>query len=409
VTRDLEALRARIQAIAAREILPPPSRGRVGEGVLPVHRGPRLPSGCTWEETPFGPVAVRPGWEHWQDSALPPDAIARCVALAATDLARPLFLDTETTGLSGGTGTVPFLVGLAWPHDGGLQVAQYFLHELDQERALLWAIGERLHRSGVLVTYNGRCFDWPLLQTRLVLARAAASWPTLPHLDLLAMVRRLFRPRLPDCTLRTVEVGVLAVERGEDLPGALIPSRYFAWLRGAPAAIVDAVFAHNRQDVVSLAVLMSRLDRVLDGREELPSSDRLARARYLEACGFPTEAMAGYRRLWDEERGLPKGAAGLRLARLLRRTGRWPEAREILECCWATQTYPYPAAIELAKLLEHQARDLLAARRLVGDAQNLLRMAAVPDARWASDLERRRTRLDRRLGWEREGELALTG
>ncbi|TMD14489.1 MAG: hypothetical protein E6J00_05440, partial [Chloroflexi bacterium] len=192
VTRDLEALRARIQAIAARPSLRPMS-GPGPRGSQGSSAGLRLPRGCVLEETPFGPVAVRRrsaypsmgegGLGVSRSSSPSPltgeggvgvsrslEAISRCMAISVEALARPLYLDTETTGLSGGTGTVPFMVGLAWPQDGDLEVAQYFLCDLDQERALLWAVGQRLDRCGVLVTYNGRSFDWPLLQTRLVMA-----------------------------------------------------------------------------------------------------------------------------------------------------------------------------------------------------------------------------------------------
>jgi uncharacterized protein YprB with RNaseH-like and TPR domain len=413
VNRDLEALRARIQAIASGSVRasrgapagPPPSRGR--EACLEA----RLPSGCIVEETPWGRIAVRRDRQGLPESqARAAAAISRCMAIGVEELAHPLYLDTETTGLSGGTGTVPFMVGLAWPRDGELAVEQYFLCDLDQERALLWAVGRRLDQCGVLVTYNGRSFDWPLLQTRLVISRTR-GWPSPPHVDLLTLVRRLFRLRLPDCTLRTVEAALLALEREQDLAGCLIPRRYFGWLSGAPADCVDAIFAHNRQDVVSLAGLMARIDRVLAGEDVDDPTVRFARARYLEACGFEDEALAEYRRLWAEGRVTQRGAIGLRLARSLRRAGRWGEARAVLEVCWSTQQHPYPAAVELAKILEHEARDLPAARRLVLDALRLLEIAAAWDERWRADLERRRLRLDRRLriGDAAGGELALTG
>ena len=103
------------------------------------------------------------------------------------------------------------------------------------------------------------------------------------------------------------------------------------------------------------------------------------------------------------------GPLGLRLARLLRRRGRWEEARSVLEECWRTQSYPYPVAIELAKLLEHQARDLNAARRIVSDALRLLALAVVPNPQWRADLERRSVRLDRRLGLDERRLFAFTG
>ena len=400
MARDLAALRARLESLGAQHR---------EERVRPVVALPRLPDGCRLEDTPFGPLAVR---RDWFDAAPaePRVAIPRCLPFLPSELERPVFLDTETTGLSGGTGTVAFLVGIAWPDDRRLAMAQFFLSDLDQEKALLWAVGQCLSAHRVLVTYNGRTFDWPLLQTRLVMLKATEGWPDLPHLDLLVLVRRIFKPRLPDCTLRTVEEAVLALQREEDLPGWLIPSSYFGWLRGAPVSALEAVFAHNRQDVLSMPLLLSRLEAILDDARDLDPIDRFSRARFLEARRLDDEALAEYRRLWESGLGgFQRGALGIRLARLLGRKGQWQQARAVLEECWMTQCYPYPAAIELAKLLEHRARDPAAARRLVLEALSLLAVAAVPDARWQADLERRRDRLDRRLGLRAELPLALTG
>jgi uncharacterized protein len=397
VTADLLALRERIAAITARPTrrsepspYPPP---QAGEGISKV-----LPANCREEATPFGPVVVRRDWFP-DDGDQEVEALSTCLGLAPSDLRRPLFLDTETTGLSGGTGTVAFLVGLAWREAGGLTLAQYFLRDFNQESALLWAVGQCVNEAGVLVSYNGRCFDWPLLQTRLVMRRAA--WPSPPHFDLLTLARRIFRPRLPDCTLQTIEQAVLDLHRADDLPGSLIPSRYFAWLRDRDPHVLDSVFTHNRQDVVSMALLLARFEAVLRDSDDLHPLDRFGRARFLEVRGFHGQALDEYRQLWlHRSRGTPpqmRGALGLRLARLLRRQGRWEEARSVLEECWRTQSYPYPVAIELAKLLEHQARDFNAARRIVGDALRLLALAAVPNPQWRADLERRVQRLDRRL------------
>jgi hypothetical protein len=324
-----------------------------------------------------------------------------------------LFLDTETTGMSGGTGTVAFLIGLAWREGDGLMLIQYFLTDFNQENALLWAVGQYVEHAGVLVSYNGRTFDWPLLQTRLVMRRVDPAWPSPPHLDLLTLARRIFKPRLPDCALQTIEQAVLDLHREEDLPGTLIPSRYFAWLREGDERVLEPVFLHNRQDVLSMALLLARLETVLGGSSDLDPLDRFGRARFYEARGFTSDAIREYRRLWaDRHRELStfalRGAIGLRLARLLRRQGSWQEALAVLEECWRTQVYPYPAAIELAKLLEHQARDFDGARRIVGDALRLLSMAVVPNAQWRADLERRMNRLDRRVA-RGAREFALTG
>ncbi len=411
---DLAALRARMASLEARP---------VGTVRPKPEEPPGLPPDCRWEETPHGQVALREEWiPAGEDDLTELTALAACLGVAPSDLDRPIYLDTETTGLSGGTGTVPFLVGLAWPDSGplpsgrgrggcrGLRIVQYFLCDLGQEPPLLWAVGERLREHTMLVTYNGRTFDWPLLQTRLLMTRLQSEWPAPAHLDLLHLVRRIFRPRLPDCTLRTVEEAVLAIERLEDLPGALIPGRYFAWLRNGLPAGLDAVFQHNRQDVASLAVLLQVMERVLRDGRWLRPVDRFSRARFLEARGLREQALEEYAELWRMRTdAIPAGAVGLRLARLLRRAGRWRQARVVLEECWATQSYPYPAAIELAKLLEHEFRDLPAARRLVGEALALLAVALVGDDRWRVDLERRRARLDQRLPHWDAPALPLTG
>jgi len=153
---------------------------------------------------------------------------------------------------------------------------------------------------------------------------------------------------------------------------------------------------------------------LLGGSDGLHPLDRFGRARFLEARGFQIEAIREYQQLWREHRAggalrATRGALGLRLARLLRRQGRWEEARAVLEECWHTQTYPYPAAIELAKLLEHQARDLAAARRIVSDALRLLAVAVISNEQWRADLERRQQRLERRLGPYDARAFAFTG
>ena len=412
MTADLVALRERIAAITARPRPASPCLAGVGQSEgTEGHGTRRLPPNCIEEVTPFGPVAVRREWFP-DDGSQEVGALSTCLGFAPDELRRPLFLDTETTGLSGGTGTVAFLVGLAWREGDGLALAQYFLCDFDQEQALLWAVGRCISQAGVLVSYNGRSFDWPLLQTRLVLRRAA--WPSPPHLDLLTLARRIFRPRLPDCALQTIEQIVLDLHRADDLPGSLIPSRYFAWLRQGDPGALDPVFLHNQQDVLSMALLLARFEAMLGDSVDLHPLDRFGRARFLEARGFQVEAIGEYRHLWREHQvggalRAARGALGLRLARLLRRQGRWEEARAVLEECWHTQTYPYPAAIELAKLLEHQARDLAAARRIVSDALRLLAVAVVSNAQWQADLERRQQRLERRLGRDDARAFALTG
>src|SRR2546426_421355 len=146
-----------------------------------------------------------------------------------------LFLDTEATGLAGGTGTYTFLVGVGRLDGDRFIVEQYFMRDFDEEPALLAALVPLLEQAAGVVTFNGSAFDLPLIETRFVLARR--RWPPrLPHLDLLRPARRVFAPRCADCRLTTLEREVLGLEREDDVPGALIPTLYFDFLRSRPAA-----------------------------------------------------------------------------------------------------------------------------------------------------------------------------
>lgn len=166
------------------------------------------------------------------------------------------FLDTETTGLAGGAGTVAFLIGVARWQGGRFRIAQLFLEDLDREPALLDALAEELRGVKCVVTYNGASYDLPLLQNRHVLNRR--RWPLtgVRHLDLLPAARALWRHGHPDCRLTTLERGVLGYERHGDIPGAEIPAIYTRYLRKGPDHELLAVFRHNRWDLLSLAGLL---------------------------------------------------------------------------------------------------------------------------------------------------------
>ncbi|MFT3837751.1 MAG: ribonuclease H-like domain-containing protein [Myxococcaceae bacterium] len=191
--------------------------------------------------------------------------------LQQVDPTRMLFVDTETTGLHGGAGTLPFLVGLAWFDQQSLQVCQLFLGQPGEERPLLSMLAERLEAATMLVTFNGKCFDWPLLKTRFVLNRLAVPRPK-PHLDLLHCARRVFKRRLGATRLTDLESAVLGFRRKGDIDGAQIPAAYFAWLRYGVRSDLEVVLEHNVKDVVSMAAVLAELCR----RYELPSGDDAA-------------------------------------------------------------------------------------------------------------------------------------
>ncbi len=184
------------------------------------------------------------------------------------DPAQWLFLDTETTGLAGGTGTYAFLVGLAWWDAGGLQVEQFFMRDYGEEHSLLLEVSRRMAERRVLVTFNGKSFDWPLLETRYLMTRAIKPQPPLAHLDLLHPARQLWRLRLGSVRLTELERHVLDCERlgwhrRDDIDSALIPQIYFDYLRGGPGELLVGVFRHNQMDLRGLAALAGKIFALL--------------------------------------------------------------------------------------------------------------------------------------------------
>ena len=191
-----------------------------------------------------------------------------------------LFLDTETTGLAGGTGTYAFLVGLAWWDAGGLQVEQLFLRDFSEEHSLLHELSARLAERPVLVTFNGKSFDWPLLENRFTMTRAIKVPPLAAHLDLLHPARALWKLRLGSVRLVELERHVLDAERlgwhrGNDVASALIPQFYFDYLRGGTADPLAGVVKHNQMDLRGLAALFGKINSLLDERQSLADENSL--------------------------------------------------------------------------------------------------------------------------------------
>jgi uncharacterized protein YprB with RNaseH-like and TPR domain len=307
---------------------------------------------------------------------------------------RLLFLDIETTGLAGGTGTYAFLVGVGFVEGESFVVEQYFMRDFDEEPALLAALEPLLVRAPAVVTFNGTGFDLPLLETRFVLGRR--RWPQIVHVDLLAPARRVWSAALSDCRLPTLERGVLGLARTDDVPGWEIPSRFFAYLRDRAAGRLRPVFAHNLDDVLSLVVLLGWFAKALQGH----------------APRLSAEEMAGLGRFWervDAQRSVDwyRGAldAGLdgtfahwvrlRLAWWEKRRARWDAARDLWEAAIRAEFFDPRPWEELAKFHEHRRRDLTAAYDLVSAALEMARSAPV-SARVVDAFVYRRTRLERR-------------
>ena len=198
--------------------------------------------------------------ERIQRCDTPPDwldgTFDRKDALCTRDL---LFFDTETTGLAGGTGTRAFMIGAADWVDAGLRIRQLYLTAMAGEAAMLDAFAAWLQPTTTLVSYNGKCYDAPLLATRYRLARRPNPLAARQHVDLLFPSRRRWRGVWENCRLATIEREVLRVVREDDLPGAEAPAAWLEYLRGGSADKLRRVAAHNHQDVVSLSRLVGVL------------------------------------------------------------------------------------------------------------------------------------------------------
>ncbi len=290
--------------------------------------------------------------------------LARDRRMGTFDVSRALFLDTETTGLSGGTGTVAFLVGVAGFEAGGFRVRQLFMRDFDEEPALLFGLSLLLSERTGLVTYNGKTFDMPLLATRFVANRLAVPELDLPHLDLLHAARRLWRHDLQEVTLGAVERSVLALVRTGDVPGMMIPALYFQYLTQRRAAALEPVFSHNLLDLLSLVSVIAAGARACRG-EGRGAGEHYGVARTHDSMKSPGEAVEGYRRALAAateeplQRTIRKG-----LARALARAGRGDEAAA--EWRLVSERWEDLEALEaLAKWAEHRRRDLAMASELV--------------------------------------------
>ena len=298
--------------------------------------------------------------------------------------------DLETTGLQRGTGTVPFLYGWATITADRVRFEQWLLPQLGQEAPLVEAALAQLRAADLLVTYNGASYDLPLLRTRMVMAGVDRAWPATPHLDLLPMVRRLFRHRLDRCSLRRVEESLLGQTRDHDLPGREAPERYWEFLRSGDPSPLLAVVEHNQQDVLSLARLLDRLVRHVDLQEPHPT-DWLSLGRFIESRGNLVGAEGVYRRAEACSPPPLDRAAALRRARLMRRQGLEDEARQAWSAIWERWRDP-EAAEAICVDLEHHRGDLQAALEMARDG---LRAASVG---WDQRFARRIWRLQTKLG-----------
>lgn len=311
------------------------------------------------------------------------------------------FLDTETTGLAGGSGTIAFLIGVGRITPEGFRVRQFFLREHGEESSALHALAEHLSQFRVMVTYNGRAYDQPLLETRFRMCRKRPPFAALEHVDLLYSSRRLWRLRLESCRLVELENRILGVERQGDIPGNMIPYVYFDYVRNQGAARLMAVFHHNAMDILTLACLSGIVPLAFRVPEEIGArhgAELAGLGRWWRQMNEPEHSLRLFRRavdcglcddllfrtLWD-------------ISRLEKKLGREDAALAVWSDLAASRNaFQFSALEELAKYYERRERNYSMALEMTRMALQLQRTPA---------MEQRRARLEKRLAAPGNGSL----
>lgn len=391
-------------------------RAAAGNGAEARGRAARLLGGEVHEGADGAWIAVDRRYAN--DGAHGTESIGKCAELVRRTLGHlpvlagtpagdadlpsaTVFFDLETTGLAGGAGTYAFLVGFGAFGEDGFETRQFLLTGYRDEPALLRAVATWLARARLLVSFNGRTFDAPLLETRYLFHRAAVPFLGLPHLDMLHPARRLWR-RDEGSSLQVLEQALAGLRREGDVPGAEIPARYLQFVRTGDARPLLAVFEHNRLDLLTLAVITARATDLVE-RGPAAAGDPcecLGLGRLYERAARHEEATVCYARAGAAEGRAWAGVradALRRLARRLKRAGRHREAAEAWQRLLAPGASSEPLAREAARALavyhEHRSRDLHAARRYA-----LRAVEAAASDRHRAAARHRLLRLSRKLG-----------
>lgn len=358
------------------------------------------------------PLSYKHGYRHLREmGAIPARSWSPFIQTNGEqelDVQRAVFLDTETTGLAHGPATYIFMVGIGRIEGEQFHLHQYFMPDYASEEGLLDLLAQDLHGREGLITFNGRCFDWPLLEMRYLLNRRTLPLAPTPHLDLLPLARRLWRRRLLSCSLSSLEANLLGVQRsGDDVPSYLIPQVYQDYVDLNRTGPIASVFYHNSLDIlsmVSLAITAGHTLSALDNPAEAGETDFLALGRLFARLGRPDEALRAMH--LAAERGGDATETALAYQHwslLLKRLGQWEQAAAI----WESQlegrnVYPY---LELAKYYEHRLRDNGLAIQVVQQALTWLQTDRPPLSRFErqqlqADFTHRLDRLEHRRGCE---------
>lgn len=331
------------------------------------------------EETPFGPCYLRETTYplEYRHGSMALSGILSCSGntlpltvfnrdMISLDPEQCLFLDTETTGLSGGAGTWAFLIGIGWLKGSNFILRQYFLRRPAEERAILSHFSATAEKFPTMVSFNGKLFDLPLIQTRQTLAGFEQTAPLL-HLDLLQYSRLFWKKRFPSRSLQALEKGLLGIKRLDDIPGAEIPAVYFDFLRRGKTGQLKKVFRHNILDILSMVTLLERITNLAAGRLIEHPAEALAMGKLCLQSDLIEEGISHLRNAAAGRSPLAEEAA-LELALYYKRQGKWPEAEEIwLESIAKNTTNP-GVYVELAKYYEHRCSNYQSALNLTRHA-----------------------------------------
>jgi len=367
------------------------SAGQSGKGgdQRPAPEAPPSPPG--WQET--APLVYRKITTHSLPTPLAPADSPLLKALYPTMVLTPQavedyrFFDLETTGLSGGAGNLAFLAGVGRFRGGLFEVTQLFLSDYPGEGAFLDLLLPLLSDGVYWVSYNGRSFDTPLLRSRCLMNRRILE-ERMP-VDLLYPARRLWRGLFPDCSLGTVEREILIKSRELDIPGEEIPHRYFSYLRDRNPGLLEPVFSHHREDILTLAALLGLMEKLLLGLLEGVPRDLYGLGR-LCMTGNQERAVE----VLQQGAGSGDTRCALFLGGWLKREGRRREAVAVWEALWKRRGNT-TAARELAVHWEHREKEYRQALEIV---QAVLTRPFPPQGREKEAWERREQRLKKKAG-----------
>lgn len=284
--------------------------------------------------------------------------IAKDDAYKDFDFSNALFIDTETTGLAGGTGTLAFLTGIGFFDKNNFKVIQYFIRDYDEEAAALYSLNALLKNFKNIISFNGRCYDVPLLTTRYLLNRMENPLEDILHLDLLLSARRFYRERLESVSLSSLETNLLFIKRRGDIPGWEIPSVYFRFLNDRNPLPLKPIFYHNCMDILSMVAITDKIAKSLDdpiNSESCQNQDYYCIGRVFEDMGMIEESICCY----NEAVKVPeiKEKSYLQLSLLYKRLGNWHKAEELWIKMVEENLNTKFALLELAKYYEHKVKD----------------------------------------------------